>query len=525
MTWYDTSAARRRVRWPTPQDFNEAIQNPRSSFVDIDLRRGEPDRNELGIPIAVTGNFAAVYRVRTGRDVHAVRCFLRNVQDQQARYELISRHMSAVKLPQAVEFLFVDEGIRVGGVWHPILKMDWVPGVTLAEYVGRHLDDRRVLNRLIERFLELLGDMRSRQIGHGDLQHGNLLVVEGRMGPSLKLIDYDGMWVPALDGRESNEIGHPNYQHPGRTRAQYGQTLDSFSAWVILASLLGLRWDRALWTTVRPRGADDRLLLGKADYLDVTASAGLRRLSQAGDAAVVHVAGTLIALCPPGAQVLGLPAPTEEDVRGGRAVTWLPGTPAPTVARDSSSGPTQHAQTGVREPDAEVASASGLVADGPSGEPASPAPAPVTLIPAPVGATLGSTPATCRPRPRDTGARHAAHDTVAASRGVERGSAAAEAVPGAVAGRRPLAGGDLPAGLGRGHPDRAAAAGWGEPDRLVAQPVRCRSSGPGGGCCRSSSSWPAGTSSGGPARSPVRLGGGRSWVSRWPTRAFSACSS
>ena len=61
----------------------------------------------------------------------------------------------------------------VGGVWHPILKMEWVP----LRGVISTTDESEPADR---RFLELLGDMRNRQIGHGDLQHGNLLVVEGR---------------------------------------------------------------------------------------------------------------------------------------------------------------------------------------------------------------------------------------------------------------------------------------------------------------------------------------------------------
>ena len=152
MSWLAPSADERQHPWPTPQDYNEAIQNPRSSFADPDLRRGAADRNKLGIPQAITGNFATVYRVRTGKEVHGVRCFLRNVPDQQERYELISQHLVSAKLPQAVEFAFIDQGIRVNGAWHPILKMDWVVGMTLAEYAGPHSSRRYLLALSSKRF-------------------------------------------------------------------------------------------------------------------------------------------------------------------------------------------------------------------------------------------------------------------------------------------------------------------------------------------------------------------------------------
>ena len=53
---------------------------------------------------------------------------------------------------------------------------------------------------------------------HADLQHGNILLVPGRSENHLaiKLIDYDGMFVPALAGKPSGEVGHPAYQHPQR---------------------------------------------------------------------------------------------------------------------------------------------------------------------------------------------------------------------------------------------------------------------------------------------------------------------
>src|SRR2546430_4647189 len=55
------------------------------------------------------------------------------------------------------------------------------------------------------------------QVAHGDLQHGNILV----RGGSIQLVDYDGMWVPALKGRHATEIGHRAYQHPERSEQDY----------------------------------------------------------------------------------------------------------------------------------------------------------------------------------------------------------------------------------------------------------------------------------------------------------------
>ncbi len=46
----------------------------------------------------------------------------------------------------------------------------------------------------------------------------------------LALVDYDGMYVEGLL-IPPNEAGHPDYQHPERTRAHYGLGMDDFSGW------------------------------------------------------------------------------------------------------------------------------------------------------------------------------------------------------------------------------------------------------------------------------------------------------
>jgi hypothetical protein len=86
--------------------------------------------------------------------------------------------------------------------------------------------------------------LREARLAHGDLQHGNILLVPGRTANALavKLIDYDGMWVPELARRPSGEVGHANYQHPQRLReAAYVPEVDRFPLLVVAAALRGLR--------------------------------------------------------------------------------------------------------------------------------------------------------------------------------------------------------------------------------------------------------------------------------------------
>ena len=222
--------------WPTPQEYNEAIQNPRTAFADGELRAGQPVLTALGLPRPITGAFASVYQLVCPQRTWAVRCFLREYGDHQERYAAISEHLARVKLPYMVPFTFLTEGIRVNGRWYPILKMEWVEGESLHTYVEHHLDNPPALLGLAEQWVQMARTLRQASIGHGDLQHGNVLVVDHQ----LRLIDYDGMYVPPLAGRSSHEIGHRNYQHPQRTEADFGPQIDHFSTWVVYTALVAL---------------------------------------------------------------------------------------------------------------------------------------------------------------------------------------------------------------------------------------------------------------------------------------------
>jgi len=123
------------MRWPEPQDYNESIQNPRTNLLDSELSGGQPTLNRLGLPQAVSGNFASVYRVKCGSRDWAVKCFTRNTQDQKDRYAGISTYLEHVHLRYTVGFEFQEKGIRVQGKPYPVVKMEWVDGDSLDKFV------------------------------------------------------------------------------------------------------------------------------------------------------------------------------------------------------------------------------------------------------------------------------------------------------------------------------------------------------------------------------------------------------
>ena len=264
--------------WPSMVDYQEALQSPRLAFTSSELRGGTPVANQLGLPRPICGTFASVYELASGRRRWAAKCFLRNTPDLHQRYAKISEHLrSCRRLQYFVTFEYQQEGIRVQGKSFPLVKMEWVDGCQLNTFIEQNLSRPRMLRKLNKRWSRLLTDLRSSHIAHGDLQHGNVLV---RPNADLRLIDYDGMWVPKLDGEGSNETGHPDYQNPSRTQKDFHAEIDEFSGTVIQIAICALGQDRSLWEKYNN---GDNLLFRRQDFLSPQSSSLIADLRALGD--------------------------------------------------------------------------------------------------------------------------------------------------------------------------------------------------------------------------------------------------
>ena len=89
----------------------------------------------------------------------------------------------------------------------------------------------------------MLADLERLGWSHGDLQHGNILVARD---DTIRLLDYDGMFVPALAGKGKTEDGHRHYQHPERRNQKFGPSLDRFSGWAIALGVAAIAHEPAL---------------------------------------------------------------------------------------------------------------------------------------------------------------------------------------------------------------------------------------------------------------------------------------
>lgn len=268
-------------QFPSGAAYSEALQHTHLCFEHPELRDARPELTKLGLPRAISGAFASVFSLTSaasGRR-YAVKCFTRHVPDQELRYQAISSRLAQLdpaelSQPWNLGFEYLPDAIGVGSERYPVLKMEWIEAVTLSSWLDDNHTDRFAVDRLADRFEALTRDLSEHEIAHGDLQHGNLLVASD---DSLRLVDYDGMYVPALAGLGGTERGHRNYQSPMRGNDDFGAALDRFSTWVIFMSLKATAADPALWPRLHePRG--EFLLLTEEDFKNPGGSTGLQTL-------------------------------------------------------------------------------------------------------------------------------------------------------------------------------------------------------------------------------------------------------
>lgn len=292
----DTADAR-SVRWPTAAEYHEAIQAPALNLTDAELRGCKVALNAQGTPLLFSGNFADVYRLEDPQkgSAWAVKCFTRSVAGLRERYHAISAHLAQSRLPFMVEFEYQPAGMRIGSNHFPIVKMRWVDGISLNRFVEQSLDQPGKLDDLQTLWIRLAARLRAARIAHADLQHGNVLLVpRGDHGQlALRLVDYDGMYVPALAGTKSGEVGHPSFQHPQRLRDEiFGEGVDQFSHLAITCALRCLRVAGAeLW---RRYDTGDNLLFTARDFASPRDSALFRELWELDDLEAKSLVGRLV---------------------------------------------------------------------------------------------------------------------------------------------------------------------------------------------------------------------------------------
>jgi len=256
------------MTYPLISEYVEAVRNAEDNFDKLRNLRPVTDGN--GNPVMTSGNFAVVFKMRDERNdkLYAVKCFLKDQPNRAENYQMIAEELEYVSSSFLTKFQYLDNELFVDsahadGDEFPVLLMDWVEGTNLDQYIRQHLHDSYQLHLLAYQFSRLALWLMPQPFAHGDLKPDNIMV---REDGTLVLIDYDGMFVPAMKGQKSREMGSPDFRHPARTEDTFNEHIDDFSLASILLSLRVIAEEPAL---LEKYGAADRLLFSEKDYRNI----------------------------------------------------------------------------------------------------------------------------------------------------------------------------------------------------------------------------------------------------------------
>ena len=258
------------MQYPLISEYLAAIQDAHDNLDK--LNHLVPVLDKHGEPYRSSGAFAIVFKMKdeqTGK-CYALKCFTEEQEGRAEAYRQIAEELEFVDSPYITSVKYLEKELFVDSNCEddefPVLLMDWIEGETMETYIAENYTDSYEMSMLCYRFCKMAAWLRSQSFAHGDIKPDNIIV---RPDATLTLVDYDGMFVPAMKGQKSPTIGTKDFSHPLRTIDDFDETIDDFSLASIALSLKAISLDSSL---LQNYGASDRLLFSATDYLDLSKS-------------------------------------------------------------------------------------------------------------------------------------------------------------------------------------------------------------------------------------------------------------
>ena len=260
----------------------EYLQSVASAEDNLDkLAHLRPVLDDHGEPYRSGGAFAVVFKMQdpASGKCYALKCFTEEQSGRAEAYRLIAEELSAVDSSYITTVQYYDKELFVDSSCadeseFPVLLMDWVEGITMEQYIRENHQNSTKMQWLCYRFCRMAAWLRSQALAHGDIKPDNVIV---RPDGSLTLVDYDGMFVPAMKGQQSPTLGTRDFSHPERTVEDFDETIDDFALATTALSLKAIALDAAFYTHC---GGTDRLLFSADDYRDLSQSPIWAKLQQ-----------------------------------------------------------------------------------------------------------------------------------------------------------------------------------------------------------------------------------------------------
>ena len=266
------------MQYPLISEYVRAIQDASDNLGE--LTHLVPVLDDHGEPYRSSGAFAVVFKMKdkqTGK-CYALKCFTEEQEGRAEAYRQIADELEFVDSSYITSVKYLDKEIFVDSSCEedefPVLLMDWIDGETMENYIAENFQDNYAMAMLCYRFCKMAAWLRSQPFAHGDIKPDNIMV---RPDGNLTLVDYDGMFVPAMKGQKSPTIGTKDFSHPLRTVDDFYETIDDFALASIALSLKAISMNSTLLDTY---GASDRLLFSESDYRTPSSSKVISALQE-----------------------------------------------------------------------------------------------------------------------------------------------------------------------------------------------------------------------------------------------------
>lgn len=251
------------------QDIITAIKNLDLFLKIPELKGAKPRLNSNGSPFAFAGGFNMVFQLVHNAKKWAFRVWHVPMGENKDRYVAISKYLTNSKLPYFADFIYDENGLLVNGELTDTIRMEWLDGNLLKDYIEKHLNEKAKLESLANNFLEMTKTLREAKISHGDLQEGNILVDDSG---KIRLVDYDSICIPEIEGQSELVTGLKGYQHPSRFKnSKASLKADYFSELIIYISILGIAIKPDLWEKYQVKDTC-YLLFTETDFENIESS-------------------------------------------------------------------------------------------------------------------------------------------------------------------------------------------------------------------------------------------------------------
>ena len=266
------------MQYPLISEYVRAIQDASNNLDE--LAHLVPVQDDHGEPYRSSGAFAVVFKMKDEQTekCYALKCFTEEQEGRAEAYRQIADELEFVDSSYITSVKYLDKEIFVDSSCEedefPVLLMDWIDGETMENYIAENYQDNYAIAMLCYRFCKMAAWLRSQPFAHGDIKPDNIMV---RPDGNLTLVDYDGMFVPAMKGQKSPTIGTKDFSHPLRTVDDFDETIDDFALASIALSLKAIALKPSL---LDEYGAADRLLFSAEDYRDLSKSKVLAALQE-----------------------------------------------------------------------------------------------------------------------------------------------------------------------------------------------------------------------------------------------------